>query len=513
MTGSVRTATRSAPAHRRARPAIEADTALWVFLALMLFGLVLRILVYRSGWMGQDSDEATGEVMVMRAAQGHLSLFYWGQNYGGAGLTWIEAVLVKLFGFRLIIFWLVDTLIVAGCCVILRSVARRMLPPVAASVAAGAFFFFPPLWVFWSSREYLFWSPAILFSLLCTNSVLNFLDRREGRDVLLAGLFMGLAIWCYPVTADLVFLPGLALLVALVKGRELGRIVVAAVAAIVGVSPWLAYFVLHGSAAFATKYTDQSKLTALRGALVDVMPTALVGGQRRSGLIWAGSVRSHTDLVVLGTVVFGGSLLCLIWLLATRSWALAANSGVILLWPIVLVAGHVLLVTSAFRYGFIAVPALLIEGAWLVSRVRLAVVMAALLAVFSTYLIGHETQWFAASPSCLPALNSLDAQLEAQGHTRLWAAYWIAADMTVCSGGQVQAAATNVSRDVIARQDAAALTRPLYVVFVGNTLDKQIGSYVSTHPGVAVRQVVDGFAVWSFNSQVEPAQMALNATT
>jgi hypothetical protein len=513
VTTSVRPRNPAVPAHRKPRSDFEGNAGLWIFVALLVVGFVIRILIYRSGWMGQDSDEANGELMAIRTAQGHLSIFYWGQNYGGAGLAWIEGLLIKIFGIHLILFWLVDTILATGCCWALRLVARRMLPPVAASVAAGAFFFFPPLWLYWSSREYLFWTPAILVSLLCANAVLSYLDRRRTVDVLLAGFLMGLAIWLYPVTVDLVAIPAVAIVVVLIKNRDYVKMAAGVVCAVVGVSPWLVYFVRHGSAAFATKYTDQSKFTALRGAMVNVMPTALAGGLRRAGLIWAGSARSHTELVLIAVAVFGGTGLLFLWFLFTRQWLLAATAATVLLWPIVLVFGHVLLVTSAERYGFIAVPALLIEGAWLFSRVRLSVGLAALLIAFSTYMSGHQTQWFAASPSCLPSLNGLATQLEAGGHTRVWAAYWISADLTFCSDDKVEAAATNVPRDMQAQAAAQAQTKPVYVVFSGNALDKQIGAYVAANQGVATRTVIEGFAVWYFNTQVEPAQMALNATT
>ncbi len=108
-------------------------------------------------------------------------------------------------------------------------------------------------------------------------------------------------------------------------------------------------------------------------------------------------------------------------------------------------------------------------------------------------------------------MSSLASQLDAQGRQRVWAAYWIAADLTVCGYPKVTAAAVSVSRDAVARREVAATSPSVYVGFAGNSLDQQIGSYVASHPGLADRRLVDGFAVWYFHGRVEPGQMNLDS--
>lgn len=48
-------------------------------------------------------------VMALRASQGDLSLLLWGADYGGAVLTGFEAPLIAVFGFRSVVFTVVDT--------------------------------------------------------------------------------------------------------------------------------------------------------------------------------------------------------------------------------------------------------------------------------------------------------------------------------------------------------------------------------------------------------------------
>jgi hypothetical protein len=489
--------------------ASRADLA--VFAALLVVGLAVRILIYRSGWMGIDSDEATGYIMAIRGAQGHLSLLFWGGDYGGAAITWVEALLVRIFGFHFVLIWLVDTVVAVASCLALRSIARRLLTPVSASVAAGLFLFFPPLWVFFSSREYVFWSTAILFSLLAGAKTLDWVASRSTGDAVLAAFCLGLAIWSYPLAGGLILPSAIAIVLLTLQRRQLAQLAAAAAAAVAGVSPWLAYFAVHGSSAFQTQSVTSSRIDALKSSVSEVLPTALIGGQRQFGLISAPSTRSSSLLEAVGLVAIFASVALLVWFAVTRRWALAGAALAVVVWPLVLTAGHVPDGVVSFRYGFIVVPPLLIEAAYLASRLRLSLVLAGALGAMSVYVSGHDTGWYAASPICPGSLQQLDTRLAAQGHTKVFAAYWMAEDMTVCSGGRVQAGSTTVGRDALAGQEAAAQNRPVYVDFAGNAMGAEIRDYVTAHPGVAERQQIDGYSVWYFHSRVEPAQIRIES--
>ena len=52
-------------------------------LALVVAGIVLRVWVLASSLGQLDSDEAVVGLMANAIRHGHLSTYYWGQNYGG----------------------------------------------------------------------------------------------------------------------------------------------------------------------------------------------------------------------------------------------------------------------------------------------------------------------------------------------------------------------------------------------------------------------------------------------
>jgi hypothetical protein len=461
--------------------------------------------------MGLDSDEATGDLMVLRASHGHPTLLYWGGNYGGAGITWVEAVLVKIFGFHLALIWVVDTAVALGCSVALWSIARRLMTPIAAAVAGGVFLFFPPTWLFWSGREYVFYAPGILFALLCAKFVLDWFGSQRERDAVIAGLLFGIAIWTDPMVASLVVPPAIALAIGAMRRRATMLLVPVGAAALVGVSPWLAYFALHGRSAFAVQADSQSDLTAVRHSIGTVLPAALTASEKRVGLVWAVNSPSHSVLAAMGGAVMVLSLICLIGFVVARRWGLSCCAASILLWPWVLTAAHVPLGLATFRYGLIAVPPLLLVVAFLLSTIRLALVLAVVTASLSWTIASRDTHGLAADKACLPSLTSLASHLETHGYHHVWAAYWIAADLTVCARPGLSAAATSVSRDVVARKSAASASPSVYVGFVDNGLDQQIGAYIHDHPGLATRRVLDGFAVWIFSTRVEPDQMKLSS--
>ena len=479
-----------------------------MFLALVLVGVVLRVLAFRSGWFGLDSDEATGDLMALRAAHGHLSLLFWGADYGGAVLTWVDGLFVYLLGFHLWVIWLVDTLVALGSSVVLWSITRRLLPPVAGAAVAGAFSFFPPLWLFWSGREYVFWSPAVLFSLLSAKFVLDWFGRNRAADAVLAGVAGGLAVWTYPLAAPLVVPP----LVALAWGlrRRAAVLGLAVAGGLAGASPWAAYFALHGASAFTTQKTAQGRWETFKLSVDRVLPAALAGGQQRSGLIFAAHAPRGWLMTVIGLVVYLASAVAFVALVRGRRFGLAAAAAAVVLWPLAVVAGHVPVGVPSYRYALVAVPAVLIVAGYAFSRLRAGLVVAVIALVMTPLIASRETDGFAAQPACLPSVNAEAARLVSEGRAAAWGAYWIASDLTVCGYPKVTVAATAVARDTQAVAAASAAPRSTYGVFDGNTLDDEIGAYVGVHQIDAIRRTGFGLVEWDFPNRVLPAEMKLD---
>ncbi len=332
--------------------------ASFIFPALIVIGLVLRVLAMRSTWAQPDGDEAMGMLMAVRASHGSLSLLFWGGNYGGAVVTWIEAPFVLLFGDHVWIFQVIDTLLAFVCALLLRSIGRHVTTPIAADVAAGTFWFFPALWIFWSSREYVFWLPAILFAFATCLLTLRWFDNRKPPLLILIGLSAGLSVWSYPLVISLL-LPALAVLVWVLR-RSWSSIARIAVGGLIGVSPWLAYFAWHGRSAFGVQAAQGSRTSAAVHSITQVLPTALIGGQKRFDLIWQGIEPSPGRLAVLGISVYLAVLAFTVYEVARRNVALAACGATVVLWPIVLAVGHVPVGPDTYRYGLIVTGPILL---------------------------------------------------------------------------------------------------------------------------------------------------------
>lgn len=494
-------------------PSSPASRSRWpplCFAALIVAGLVVRTLAMRSTWQQPDGDEAAGLLMALRASQGHLSLLFWGGNYGGALITWLEAPLVAIFGLHIWIFTVVNTVLTLFGAVLLWAIGKRFLPPVAAAVAGGTFFFYPALWLFWSDREYVFWVPAIVAGLATCLVILRWRESRRAGLLYLAGLLGGLTIWLYPLVAALVGPPALFFVWSLRRDRRaLARVVGSA---LVGVAPWLAYFAVHGSSALQVQANVGSRLAALRHAVTEVLPTALVGGQRRSDVLWTLTDATARRQALLGAVIYLLAVIYTIVAVARRDAPRSAVGLSVVVWPFVLVLGHVPVSAVTFRYGFIIVPALLLLVTDLLARVRLPLVVGAFALATSTYTISTDTSGFAAAPACNPSLRTTTAFLMAQNRTTVWASYWLSSPLDVCSQRHVVAASVAPRRDYVSEQVATETSPSTYVVFPDNGLDNELKAWTTAHP-VPVQRIIapGGYAVWEFEGRVLPGPLKLDS--
>ena len=495
------------PRHRVRRQRFH--PAVLVFPVLLVAGLVLRILALRTSWSMPDGDESMGLVMALRASHGHLALLFWGGNYGGDGITWLEAPLVAVFGLHVWVFQLVDTALALVAAVLLRGIGRHVTTPLAADVAGGTFWFFPALWVFWSGREYVFWLPAIVFALATGLLALRWAESRRPATLVWLGLSAGLAIWSYPLVASLVAPP--VVVVLWMVRRDLRSVLRVVAAGLVGLVPWIAYFVVHGRAAFTVQAATESRSTAFAHAITEVLPTALIGGQKAFDVIWSTPDASSGHLALLGIGVYVASVVFTVWSAVRRQVALAACGAAVVLWPFVLAVGHVPTGVATFRYGLIPVAPLLLIASHLLSRVRLAPLLAVGAFVLVVATISADTASFAAVPACGPSYGQLVTYLTARDRTTVWASYWLAGPLEVCSDQALTTSSVAPIRDVQAAATVAAAPRSTYVVFPGNALDKQINGWVVANHAAATRTIVAGRAVWAFADRVGPARMGLNS--
>jgi hypothetical protein len=492
-----------------AEPTTHSTSYPLVFCGLLIAGLIVRVLAMRSTWGQPDGDDAMAMQMALRASQGHLSLLFWGGNYGGAVITWVEAPLIAIFGMKIWLFDVVDTALMLVAVFLLRAIGARFVSPLAADVAAGTFWFFPALWLFWSSRDYIFWLPAVMFAFATCLFILRWFECHTRGALLASGLFAGLSMWSYPLVFPLIG-PALAILLwSLRKDRKALLSLIAA--GIVGVTPWLAYFGVHGATAFQSQTVTGSRLADLKHTVTQVLPTALVGGEKRAGVTWALVNASPGHLKALGAGIYVAVIVYTIVVAATGKVALTACGMSVIIWPVVLILGHVPIGVETYRYGMIPVAPILLIAADLLSRVRLVALLgiAALAVVIHT--VSTDTATFAATPSCAQSLKDTAEVLVSRHETAVWASYWLSAPLELCSQEQVTASSVAPLRDHDAEVEAAAARRSTYVVFPGQGLDKKLASWTGAHR-VSVRRTVPGsYAIWEFNTSVTPKQIGLNS--
>jgi len=282
-------------------------------------------------------------------------------------------------------------------------------------------------------------------------------------------------------------------------------------AGIVGVAPWFAYFALHGAAAFQGQTVTGSRFADLKHTVTQVLPTAFVGGEKRQGVIWTLVNASPGHLKVLGVGIYVAVILYTVVVAAGGNTALAACGMSVIIWPFVLILGHVPIGVESYRYGVIPVAPILLIAADLLSKVRLVPLLGVAALVVVIHTVSADTATFAAAPSCARSLTDTGRILVARHETAVWASYWLSAPLELCSGEHVTASSVAPLRDHDAEVKAAAARRSTYVVFPGNGLDRKLASWTAEHH-VSVRRTVPGaYAIWEFNTSVAPKQIGLNS--
>jgi hypothetical protein len=485
----------------------RARQAGWMFFGLLGAGLVLRIALARSVWMQPDGDEAAGIVMAYRAAHGNLALVFEGGNYGGTLSSWIEAPFVAVFGPRWWIFWAFNTAMALGSCFVLRAIGRRMLTPVAAAVAGGTFFLFPPLWVFWSSKEYEFWNPAMLLALSVALLTFHWFERRSTKTLYALGFVAGLAVWSYPLIASLV-LPPVAIFIW-AERRHLDRLLRAGLAALVGLLPWIMFIALHGRDALDQQAVADPRTKLFQQSISRALPVALLSGQERVADFWVIDPYRQRLFGLLGVTTYVVALGCLAYFVARRNVAMAACCASVGLWPVVLTLGHVPVTEATGRYGLIAVPPLLLLGAYLLSLARLSALLAVVAVLYSFAVTGSNTETFASAPVCSPGIVAVGDHLESKQREAVWGSYWLAGILTYCSEGRISvASATPPTRDGTAEDEARRAPASTFVVYAGNVLDQDIARFAESRGMKAVRTELGGYAVWTFPGRVTAEEIA-----
>jgi hypothetical protein len=437
-------------------------------------GIALRVWLLSSPLSALESDEAVLGLMALRALDGDVPVFYWGQLWGGSQEALLTAAAFAVAGPSTLLLKLVALAIYAVAAVLVWLVGRRTVGEPAARLGAAIFCVWPPFFVWWSTKARAFFASGLAVGLAAWLLVLRLRERDSKPDAALLGFVLGLGVWA-TLQSMLLALPALAWL-AWRRPAAYKLVPFALPGLFLGSAPWLAWNVTHGWNALIPRSVAGEESTYF-GRLWDffsiVLPT------------WLGLRLPHSHEWMLGRAL-GFALL----LLALGGFVVLLVRMPDGLEPI-LIAGAAfpfLYAASSFTYYvdeprylvFLSpVPALLLG--WALARAGLAVAVVAVAAAVAMSVVGlnrferlglhrpGETLDARVPPDIDPALETL----EQHGENRVLAAYRLAYRITFESDERIVASPTGFWRYRPYRDLVAADARPGRVFVRGSALERR----------------------------------------
>ena len=168
----------------------------WWLVGIALFGLAARVGFYLSPFGVPEADEAVGGLMAKHALRGEwLSVFYWGQAYGGPLETWLAAPVLALTGPSWLALRLVPIVLTLAATAVVWRVALRIANPLAAAAALGVMLFFPSTLIWKTIHFHIFYASALLLGALVLLQVLRQWEHMTVAGMLLLGVTAGVGLW------------------------------------------------------------------------------------------------------------------------------------------------------------------------------------------------------------------------------------------------------------------------------------------------------------------------------
>lgn len=409
---------------RQALPRLSVTySALGITLALAaVAGVALR--VWRIGTPAgiPNSDEAVVGLMARHAVHGDVTVFFWGQHYGGSQEVILTAPLFLVAGSSWVALRIVPILLTAVAALLIWRVGRRTIGERPALVAAGMFWVWPPFNIHQLTHQTGFYASDVVYCGLLLLLALRIVERPDRVRVGLFGLVFGLAFW---QTAQIA--PIAAPLIAWTiwkQPRCLRHLWAAVVLAVVGALPWIVWNAAHGWESLVVHHGLSSYEHSLRLFVSPLLPMTL-------GLRAPFSMQPIVPMLLMDLLY--ASLIALFLYGAYR--ARRRNTSLLYL----LVAAYPFFfaidrktsfLTNEPRYVIILTPVIALLVAQLARRESLAVALLVLASLTSivdlhradTY--GRET--IQPAPSAPRDFSPLISTLDRVGVDRVYAEYWIA---------------------------------------------------------------------------------------
>jgi hypothetical protein len=244
-----------------------------VVAAALAIGVALRVWVYRGVLGAPDSDEAIVGLMAKHALHGELTVFFWGQVYGGSQEALLAAPFVAVFGMTLFAIRIVPILLHLVACIVLWRVGRRLFGETAGLACGLVFWIWPPYQLVHGTPAYGFYGTNVLYVALLLLLALQFVDDASPVRMALFGLVLGLAYW---QTAQVipVALPIVAWM--LWRRRDAWHVVwIGLAAAVLGALPWIVWNLTHNGGSVLTRSGLSSYVHGLRLFASPLLPMLL----------------------------------------------------------------------------------------------------------------------------------------------------------------------------------------------------------------------------------------------
>ncbi len=397
---------------------------------------------------------------------GDLSVFFYGQAYGGSLEALLTVPAVAVLGATPVAVKVVPMLLSAVAAVLVWRVGRRIIGDRPAIVAGLAFWIWPANYVWFSTKARGFYWVAMVLGLVVFLGALRLEERPDRwRDWMLVGAASGLGWWTTPQI--LYFIVPAGLWLAWRRRLEAWRAIAAVPAAVVGAAPWLVYNLQTGgrSLEVTSRAFDKGFFGNIAVLFENGIPVALGLHAAEHWLVPV--LLPVTYLVVLGGLVWAG--------LRRRGVLAVAALTYPLIWGVLPVSG----VVGEGRYVLFLAPVLGLLLADLTSR-RVAGAAALLAAVATLSVAGafairdHSSPFLVDHAGGEPEVilmprdtGPLRAALAEWNIDHAYADYWIAYRIAFETAEEVVVAPLNTSRYPPYDAVVAAAESPAYIFVAG----------------------------------------------
>jgi 4-amino-4-deoxy-L-arabinose transferase-like glycosyltransferase len=469
-------------------------------LALVVVGLLLaagmRVWILSGPLGAVDMDEAVVGLMSRHFADGHLSVFFWGQPYGGSQEAMATAVVFALLGPSRVALKVVPMLGAAGTAWLVWRIGRRTVGEPQARIAAVLFLLGPAFFVLRSTRAYGFYATGIVVCAATLLAVLRLRERESTLELAGLGFIVGIGWWATPQVA-FVIVPALVWL-AVRAPTLVRRAHLVGLGALAGSAPWLLWSATHNWASLSSNVSQPGNTYSshLRHFLSPLLPGAL-GLRVPYAAEWLPNA-------AVGVAAYAGLLVGFAYLVWKRARRLELMVVVALAYPVLLAVSPTSYYTDEPRYLYLLSPVLaLLLASALATPLRQGVGIA-LVASLSIVALDRISVSDPLTPRT--QLDPLIAALDAQQVDRVFAPYRIAYRLTFDSEERIVATPFDFVRSRSLDSDVRRTTLPGYVVLDGTPDQSRLAGFLAESGNLRDHVQVGPFHVYVPEAKLLPEQ-------